>query len=133
MSEKYKKATLDFVCASVKTNVERRAAVVLALELEYEHQLLIARRRLPQRLRRRRRARRWRVRPRLAPARRLEYGHYNRLLQERRVEDENAFMNYVKMFALPLPLPVYLGFLGIPVILQKCAVMTNLFAVNYVK
>ena len=78
-------------------NVERRAAVVLALELEYEHQLLIARRRLPERLRRRRRARRWWVRPCLAPARRLEYGHINRLLQELRVEDENAFMNYVRM------------------------------------
>ena len=36
----------------------------------------------------------------------------------------------VIMFALPLSLPVYLGFLGIPVIRQKHAVLTNLFAVN---
>ena len=78
-------------------NVERRAAVALALELEYEHQLLIARRRLPQRLQRRRRARRWWVRPWLGLARRLESGHYNRLLKELRVGDENAFMNYVRM------------------------------------
>ena len=70
-------------------NVERRAAVVLALELENEHQLLIARRRLPQRLRRRR-ACRWWVRPCLAPARRLEYGYYNWLLQELRVGDEKC-------------------------------------------
>ena len=39
----------------------------------------------------------------------------------------------VFMFALPLPLPVYLGFLGIPVIRQKRAVLINLFAVNDVK
>ena len=39
----------------------------------------------------------------------------------------------VFMFALPLPLPVYLGFLGIPVIGQKHAVLTNLFAVNDMK
>ena len=39
----------------------------------------------------------------------------------------------VFMFALPLPLPVYLGFLGIPVICQKRAVLINLFAVNDMK
>ena len=49
------------------------------------------------------------------------------------MEDENAFMNYVKAFALPLPLPVYLCFLGIPVIRKKCAFLTILFAVNDVK
>ena len=76
-------------------DVQRRAAVVLALELEYQHQLLIARRRLLRR--RRRRAPRWWVRPWLTPARRLEYGHYNRLMQELRVEDENAFANYVRI------------------------------------
>ena len=39
----------------------------------------------------------WWVRPWLTPARRLEYGHYNRLMQELRVEDENAFAHYVRI------------------------------------
>jgi len=73
---------------------QRRAAVALALELEYQHQLIIHRRR---QLQRKRRARRWWVRSWLTPARRLEYGHYNRLMRELRVEDENAFANYVRM------------------------------------
>ena len=81
---------------SSQMDVQRRAAVVLALELEYQHQLLIiAERRLIRR--RRRRAPVWWVRPWLTPARKLEYGHYNRLMQELRVEDENAFANYVRL------------------------------------
>ena len=73
-------------------DVQRRA-VVLALELEDQHQLLI----IARRLLRRRRSPRWWVRPWLTPARRLEYGHYNRLMQVLRVEDENAFANYVRL------------------------------------
>ena len=68
------------------------------MELEYQHQLLVAenrRRREPPR--RQRRHKGWWVRPWLTPARRLEYGHYNRLMQELRVEDENSFTNYVRM------------------------------------
>ena len=68
------------------------------MELEYQHQLLVAenrKRREPPR--RQRRRKRWWVRPWLTPARRLEYGHYNRLMQELRVEDENSFTNYVRM------------------------------------
>ncbi|XP_046562255.1 uncharacterized protein LOC124271222 [Haliotis rubra] len=76
-------------------DVQRRAAVVLTLELEYQHQLLITIRRLFRR--RRRRAPRWWVRPWLTPDRRLEYSHYNRLMQELRMEDEKAFANYVRM------------------------------------
>ncbi len=69
-------------------DVQRRAAVVLGLELEFEHQLLVARK---GRVRRSRRAPRWWIRPWLTPPRRLGYGHYNRLMEELRVEDENAF------------------------------------------
>ena len=79
-------------------DVQRRAGLALAMELEYQHQLLVAenrRRREPPR--RQRRRKRWWVRPWLTPARRLEYGHYNRLMQELRVEDENSFTNYVRM------------------------------------
>jgi len=58
-------------------DVQIRAAVILALELEYCHQLLIiTRRRLLRR--RRRRAPRWWVEPWLTPAIRLEYVHYNK-------------------------------------------------------
>ena len=77
---------------SSKMDVQRRAAVVLVLELEYQHQLLITARR---RLLRRIRAPWWRVRTWLTPARRLEHRHYNRLML--RVEDENAFANYVRL------------------------------------
>ena len=95
--DRYKNGPHPSLGISSKMDVHHRAAVVLALELEmeYEDQLLIARRRLLRR--RRRRAPRWWVRPWLTPARRLEYGHYNRLMQELRVEDENAFANYVRM------------------------------------
>ena len=73
-------------------DVQRRAAVVLALELIIARRTLLRRRR-----RRRRRAPRWWVRPWLTPARRLEYSHYNRLMQVLRVEDGNAFANYVRL------------------------------------
>ena len=76
---------------SFEMEFQRRAAVAVALELGYQHQLIIHRRR---QLQRKRRARRWWVR---SWFRRLEYGHYNRLMRELRVEDENAFANYVRM------------------------------------
>ena len=81
---------------SSQMDVQRGAAVVLALELEDQHQLLIiAGRRLLRR--RRRRVPRWWDRPWLTQARRLEYGRYNRLLQDLRLEDEHAFINYVRL------------------------------------
>lgn len=37
------------------------------------------------------------VRPLLTPQRRLEVGHYNRLMQELKVENENVFTNFVRL------------------------------------
>ncbi|KAH3822096.1 hypothetical protein DPMN_123867 [Dreissena polymorpha] len=75
--------------------VRRRAAVVFALELEHQHQVLMARG--TKRRRRRRAAPSWWVRPWLTPTRRLEYGHYDQVMQELKVGDENAFGNNVRM------------------------------------
>ena len=85
-----------YPCLSVtfNMNVHRSRVVVLALQMEYHHQLLIARRRL---LQRRRRDRGWWIRPWLTPTRRVEFGHYSKLMQELKVEDENAFVNCVRM------------------------------------
>ena len=123
-------------------NVERRAAVALTHELEYEHQPLIARRRLHQRLQRGRRAGRWWVRQWLAIDQLLDLppslsisgvgssaGGSELTVVGLLFSQSSA----VFMFALHLPLPVYLGFPGIPVIRQKCTNLTNLFAVNDVK
>jgi hypothetical protein len=79
--------------------IRHRAHVGLAIELEHRHQLLLAEEwlNLEQAPRRRRRPKRWWVRPWLIPARRLEFGHYTRLMQELRVEDENAFTNYIRL------------------------------------
>ena len=122
-------------------NVERRAAVVLAPELEYEHQLLIVRRRLPQRLRRGRRARRWWVRPclkmdellDLPPS--LSISGVGSFAGGFEVTNTPAIFSLFHSFHVCFtpPLPVYLGFLDISVIGQKCAVLRNLFAANDLK
>ncbi|XP_013386500.1 putative nuclease HARBI1 [Lingula anatina] len=52
---------------------------------------------IKRRRRRRRRPRRYWVRPWLSVPRRLQFGNYNQLLQELRLEDESAFHNYLRM------------------------------------
>ena len=66
---------------------------VMLLDAELEA-LLIRRRR---RRRRRRQRRRWWVRPWLAVPRRLRFGHYHRLMTELRLEDEQSFVNFMRM------------------------------------
>lgn len=46
---------------------------------------------------RRRRPRRWWVRPWLDADRRLNYGHYNRLMEELRLEDCESFRNFLRV------------------------------------
>ena len=66
-----------------KMDAQRRAEIVLALELKLQLQLLIARRKPPRRMTN---VPWWWVWPCVPPARRLEYGHTNRLMQDMRVE-----------------------------------------------
>ena len=47
--------------------------------------------------RRRRRPRRWLVRPWLETDIRLQFGHYNRLIEELRMEDAESFRNFLRM------------------------------------
>ena len=47
--------------------------------------------------RRRRRPRRWWVRPWLDVDRRLQFGHYNRLMEELQMEDAESFRNFLRM------------------------------------
>ena len=46
---------------------------------------------------RRRRAKRFWVRPWLSADRRLQFGHYNQLMSELRLEDSTLFFNYMRM------------------------------------
>ena len=47
--------------------------------------------------RRRRRAKRFCVRPWLSADRRLQFGHYDQLMSELRMEDSTSFFNYMRM------------------------------------
>ena len=47
--------------------------------------------------RQRRRAKRFWVRPWLSADRRLQFGHYDQLLRELRMEDNSSFFNYMRM------------------------------------
>ena len=57
----------------------------LQMEVEFEDQ------------RRNRRPKRFWVRPCLSARRRLELGHYHRLMRELRMEDTTSFFNYLRM------------------------------------
>ena len=64
--------------------------------LEADAAMIIIRRRMRRRRRRRRQRTCW-VRPWLSADRRLQFGHYDQLMEELRMEDTQSFFNFVRM------------------------------------
>ena len=71
-----------------------RVVPVAMLQLAIMNHRLI---RLEIQARRRRRAKRFWVRPWLSADRRLQFGHYDQLMRELRMEDNTSFFNYMRM------------------------------------